>query len=131
MNDGEEANEREHASPTLTRMGERVSALEERTRTLKEDTAIIRSTIHDVNSKLQQFIILGQQTDSSLKNLAHLMSVNGDKLNNLTDTKQQMVGVWWAIVRVCAVVVGAIGVLASIVAFAGWMLEHHVELVVK
>lgn len=44
----------------LTRMGERVAALEARSTTeiaaLKKDTEVIRSSMHDIGNTLQQFI---------------------------------------------------------------------------
>lgn len=116
---------------TLTRQGEKVAALEERTTALKLDTEVIRSAIHDINNKMQAFIALEQQCSSSLKTLVEAVNAHSHILEGLSQTKAQWTGVWWAIVRVCAVIVGAFGILGSTIAFAGWMLEHHVELLVK
>jgi hypothetical protein len=122
----------------LTRMGERVAVLEEKFSGLKGDTEMIRSNIHSINNTLQVAVGTDRELSAGVKSLAEGQSAHAEAMKELavsvavlTSKKDQMLGVWWAIVRVCAVVVGAFTLIGSVGAAVMWFLENHIHLTVS
>lgn len=54
---------------TVAALGERVAVVETQQRALKDDTGIIRSSIHAINQDLQKVFITTQRTETQLSQL--------------------------------------------------------------
>jgi hypothetical protein len=66
------------------------------------------------------------------------IEIMGDRLNGIEQTLEDLVemhqrinGVSWAIVRICALVVGGITTIGGFISGLMWFLDHHVILTLK
>ena len=107
----------------LTRMGERVAALEVRADGLKEDTTHIRSTIHEIKNEQQKAVAAELACAKSLaaleqnvSGLTRQMSDFALKMADLMAHHQQGTGAWRTMGRIGLVIGGictSIGAVAS------------------
>lgn len=110
------------------RHGERLASVERSVAGLTEDSRVMRAAMHEVNGKMQIFIIAEQACGAALKAIDETMRNHTSSIEKLMSARDQAYGVWWAIVRVCAVVVATGAALAAVVGLVGWMLEHHASI---
>lgn len=135
----------------LTRAGERVAVVETKTDALRErfqeDAAHIRQSLHSIAGFLQgsgraeveqkaalqriedKFDNAVQQINTKVDGLAGDVKAMMTKVDALESARDKTVGIWWAIVRVGAVLAAVISFLGGTAAIIGWLLAHHAELV--
>lgn len=70
---------------TVAALGERVAIVETQQRALKDDTGIIRSSIHAINQDLQKVFITTQRTETQL---AQLLGMTAD-LPSIAETTRK------------------------------------------
>lgn len=122
----------------FTRLGERVAALETKADLLERQSETIRLSVHDISKKMNEFVALQEKSSASMAALvdsvaAHTEEIKliANEISILTRMRYQMDGVWWAIARVCAVVVGGFTVIGTMIGGVIWLLENHVDLTLK
>lgn len=119
----------------LTRMGERVAALEARATTeiasLKRDTEVIRAAIHDINNNQQRFVAAEQQCASGLALLTEKMAGHTDQIaaiatsiHEFATARSRAEGAWWATGKIAIVASTCLSGLAAAVTATLWALNH-------
>lgn len=116
----------------LTRMGERVAALEVRADGLKEDTAHIRASMHDIKNEQQKAVVAELACAKALAGLeqkvgmlATQVSDFAEKVGVITAHHQQGTGAWRTLGRIGLFIVGAFTCLGALTSAIMLIVEHH------
>lgn len=119
----------------LTRMGERVAALEARATSeiaaLKKDTEIIRTAIHDINNNQQRIFAAEQQCANGLATLVEKMTSHAEQIASIAKSIHEFgalrvhaEGAWWAAGKIALVLSTTLGTIAASVTVMWWALQH-------
>jgi hypothetical protein len=114
-----------------TRMSERVTVVEQKVIGLKEDTTVIRATLHEHANEMQKFVV---QEERCASNLAALTSKVADlttsvgglatTVTTLTATRESWTGVWKGMTLIGAVIMPFFALIA-------WIVVNHVQINVR
>ena len=108
-------------SRTLVSLAERVAIVETKVGSLKDDTGVIRSTIHDINNRMQEFVAAEIRCGDSLQQLLPLRSL----IDRLAEDNQRGKGIWRGIGIVGTTLLGGATVGAIIASGLWWILHGH------
>jgi hypothetical protein len=122
----------------LTRMGERLAGLEARATVeiaaLKQDTQVIRSSMHDTNNNMQLFVAAERQCASSLATLSVQMQTHTEALTSLakqvTDlhiARSQAQGAWWATGKIALILATCLSGIAAAITFVLSLAPHLIR----
>lgn len=119
---------------TISALGERVAVVETKVTLLKEDTGVIRTTLHAVNNEMQRFVMVEQQCSNSLaqlvsltKELPAIADYARDFINirpaliAMIEEHQQRKGAWGAVVIAGSVIVGCATIGGGIASLVLWL----------
>jgi len=112
-------------SRTLVSLAERVAIVETKVGNLKDDTGVIRSTLHDVNNRMTEFVAAEIRCGDSLTAIRSEFSGLRADLNLLLAADQQGKGAWRAIGIVWTGLAGAMGAGAALASALWWLLHGH------
>ena len=115
----------------LTRLGERVAAIEAKYEGLKSDTSSIRSTLHDTHNRMQEFVAMERQCATNLERLS-LIQVNvSEQVTKLATAVEVLIsakargeGALWASIKIITLIAAVTSGLAVVLGGLGWALEH-------
>jgi len=108
----------------LTRMGERVAALEVRADGLKEDTAHIRASVHEIKNEQQKAVAAEIACAKALGALEQHVATLTAQVAALMATHQQGTGAWRTLGRIGLFTVGAFTCLGAVVSSVILVAEH-------
>lgn len=124
-------------SRTLVALSERVAVVETKVGALKEDTGVIRSTMHSINNEMQRFVSVEQQCAAALNQLVALTKdlptiaehardfvAMRSGLTSVIEEHHQRRGAWAAAATTGSVVLGSITVGGAIVGMVLWLMGH-------
>lgn len=112
----------------FTRNSERLASVETGLQKLNGDTDVMRHALHEVNGKMQLFVIAEQNCGAALKSIDATMKEHTEEIKKLAAAREQMTGVWWAIARICTMILIGFGIVGTIIGAAAWVIEHNVQI---
>ncbi len=115
---------------------ERIATIEEQLRGVKENGAVVRSTLHEVNNNMQQFVIAERECGLALKQLLVLtkdlptiaataleFTMMKVKMQEVIDDQSRRKGAWGVYVLLGTMIMGAVAMGAALGTVGMW-LEH-------
>jgi len=122
---------------TIVALAERMAVVETKIGTLKEDTAVIRSTQHDTNNRMQEFVAAERMCASNLASLITSQTTTNTQLQQLAATVRELTlvraeaeGGWRMTVRFGTLIAAGFSAFAALAAGVAWALGHltlHVQ----
>ena len=115
----------------MVALAERMAVVETKVGALKEDTAVIRSTQHDTNNRMQEFVAAERLCAANLGTLIAAQTATNahlDKLaatvENLTLVKAQVEGGWKATVRFITLIAAVLAGMGAVLGGVAWAMGH-------
>jgi hypothetical protein len=109
---------------TAVALAERVAVVETKVGALKEDTTVIRSSMHDINNEIMRFVVLEERCAASLVDLVGNVRNLAAEIAGITAARNQAEGAWAATVRISAAIVASVGILGTLGAGLAWAVGH-------
>lgn len=113
----------------MTRMGERVAVVEQQCIALKEDSQVIRRSLHEINNHMQSFIRNEEQCAAQLRAQAAAMLTHSDALKGLDGrldalhaAKSHSDGAAWAYTKLISTIVSGVTTLAALATLVAFLL---------
>lgn len=127
-----------HDPRSTVQLHERVAVIETEVRGIKEGVAVVRSTLHEVNNRMQQFVAAERDSGRLLAQMAETtrelptisanardFAVMKAKLQEVIDEQQRRQGSWAAYAVVGSMLMGAAVIGGALATIGTWMHSIH------
>jgi hypothetical protein len=118
-------------SRTMVVLSERVAVVETKVGGLKDDTTVIRNTLHGVNNEMSRFVAVEERCAAALLTLTGQMADHTKQISDLASQVRDMAllkakgeGAWFAVAKL-ALIMGAVFTgMAAAVSIVWWVFQH-------